>query len=285
MGEFLTRPTDHFRIAPGQEFPDAAYELLGELLLQKRGFDLGKYKDRCLKRRIAARLKRSGCAGASAYLNLLHTDETELDALLRTLTIHVTQFFRNPSTFRVLEHQVLPALIQRAIRLGRSTIRLCSFGCATGEEAYSLALTTQKQNAEGRTFIIEGMDISEGVLEKARDGLYHPMRLKEVSQALLKRAFTAEDGGFRLNKDIRQGVRFRHRDLLDDAPLPAADLILCRNILIYFSKAEQDRLLHRISESLCPGGYLVLGRAETLMAEARTLFVPEFPVERIYRCL
>lgn len=286
MGKFNTSSdeTDLLRPISAREFPDLAYERIGGLLLEQRGFDLGKYKDRCLKRRIASRIRGRGCASAASYLELLAADPGELDALVRTLTIHVSQFFRNPTTFKILQRRVLPHLFRRASLQGRGA-RLFSFGCSTGEETYSLALAALSLPGAAEDFTVEGLDISPDVLEKARSGLYHPMRLKEVSALMLRNAFIAEAGLFRLKEDIRKRVRFSCRDLLDEAPFAPSDLILCRNMLIYFSRSEQDRLLRRIADCLGPGGYLVLGRAESLMGEIRGRFVPEFPEERIFRCL
>jgi chemotaxis protein methyltransferase CheR len=273
------------RSAPfvGDDFQDADFARIREVLCASRGFDLGMYKDRCIKRRIAARIRKLGYVGPDAYIERLQGDETEVDALLEALSIHVSQFFRNPSTFFVLEQQVLPALIERVGGSGRDEIRLWSAGCAGGEEPYSLALLLAELAPEGMTVAIEASDVSPAVLERARSGLFESQRLAEVPPGVLERYFQPESGQYRLTEQIRRQVRFFQHDLLSVDPYPRVDLILCRNVLIYFSRAEQDQILRRFAQALLPGGVLVLGRAEALLGESRHHFQADFPVERIYR--
>lgn len=269
----------------GSEFPDVDFEHLRQLLLARRGFDLGMYKDRCVKRRIAVRVRACGFSAASPYLARLEGDEAEIDALLAAITINVSQFFRNPSTFRTLEKEVLPTLVRRARDAGAGRLRLASIGCAGGEEPYSLALLAEELGASELEIEIRGSDISAPVLAQAERGRYDEQRLGEVPPAVRARYFVAEPGGFRLREEIRRRVQFEQQDILATEAFPAADLILCRNVLIYFSRVDQDRLLRRFAAALGPGGFLVLGRAETLLGEIRQLFHADYPVERIYRCL
>jgi len=269
----------------GGDFSDANYAAIRAILLARRGFDLGMYKDRCIKRRIAARIRGLGYSDPLPYLDRLREDEAEVDLLLGALSIHVSQFFRNPSTFFSLERQVLPELIQRVRALGRSELRLWSAGCAGGEEAYSLALLMAELVPVGMRVAILGSDVSEGVLAQARQGLFPPARLTEVPPHLLDRYFRAEGGQYRLADEVRRTVTFQRHDLLAAGDYPPADLILCRNVLIYFSREEQELILARFAAALTPGGVLVLGRAETLLGDNRRIFQAEWPTERIYRCL
>ncbi len=269
----------------GSEFPETDFERLCALLLARRGFDLGRYKERCVKRRIAARVRACGFYAASPYLARLETDEAELDALLAAITINVSQFFRNPSTFQVLERQVLPALVRQARAAGERRLRLWSVGCASGEEPYSLALLAEELQGPGLEIEIWASDISAPVLDRAIAGYYDEQRLAEVPEALRTRYFVAEGDGYRLREEIRRRVRFQQQDILGEEDFPRANLILCRNVLIYFSRADQERILRRFAATLEPGGYLVLGRAEILLGEIRELFAAEHPDERIFRCI
>lgn len=279
-----SRPTIT-RSAPfvGDDFRDEDFVRIREVLRASRGFDLGMYKDRCIKRRIAARIRKLGYAGAAPYIERLKNDAAEGDALLEALSIHVSQFFRNPATFLVLERQVLPALIERVRRSGRQELRLWSAGCAGGEEPYSLALLLAELAPAGLEVVIEATDLSPAVLERARTGLFDPQRLIEMPPGVLDRYFRAEGGRYRLDETIRRMVRFSQHDLLLARPYPRVDLILCRNVLIYFSREEQDQILQRFAQALVPGGILVLGRAEALLGVSRHYFHADFPVERIYR--
>lgn len=265
----------------GSEFPEADFERLSTLLLARRGFDLGMYKERCVKRRIAARVRACGFHTAPPYLALLERDEAELDALLAAIPINVSQFFRNPSTFGILERRVLPELVRQVRAAGKPRLRLWSVGCAGGEEPYSLALLAEE--LQSPELQILASDISTPVLERAAAGYFEEQRLGAVSQALREKYFVPEGNGYRLREEIRRRVNFRQQDILGEGAFPPAALILCRNVLIYFSRADQERILRRFAATLEPGGYLVLGRAEILLGEMRDLFVAAYPEERIFR--
>lgn len=267
----------------GEDLPEEVFAAILTQLRSRRQFDLEAYKDRCIRRRIAKRLRASGARDVDDYLARLARDEDELDALLATLSIHVSQFFRNPDTFQLLERQVIPDLCRQARAVGRQELRLWSVGCAGGEEPYSLALLLDDLRPAGLTVSVLGTDVSAPVLADAARALYEPARLAEVPAAVRNRYFTEEGGRFRLQERIRTMVRFERHNIMTDSEFPAADLILCRNVLIYFTREEQARILARFAAALPEGGGLVLGRAETLTGAERQLFRAEFPVERIYR--
>lgn len=266
----------------GSDLPDAGLELLRGLLLECRGFDLGSYKDGCIKRRIAMRIRACGCHAFVPYLELLRRDQLEMDRLLATLSIHVSHFFRNPSTFSALRHHILPELLHHAGQQNRP-LRIWSAGCASGEEPYTLALLLAELPATRQGHSILATDISPAVLQQAQAGLYDRARLTEVPAASRQRFFTAEGDKLGLREEIRRMVVFRQHNMLLEEPYPAADLILCRNVLIYFSRPEQERILERFAAALPQHGFLVLGKAETLMGTGRSYFQVESAAERIYR--
>lgn len=264
------------------DVPDAEFDQLRHLLLRRRRLDLGMYKNPCIRRRLAKRVRALGLPDIAAYLGVLRGDEGEIDALVAALTIHVSHFFRNPSTFAALERTIVPDLIDRARSLGRDGLRIWSAGCAGGEEPYSLGLLVDEMGAASRVKIL-GTDLSPEVLADAREGLYEAARLLEVPNPVRERYFRAEGEKFRLDRRIRGMVDFDRHDLLSAGEFPAADLILCRNVLIYFSVAEQERILGRFAACLGAGGALVLGKTETLPGTIRRLFGTENMAERIYR--
>jgi chemotaxis protein methyltransferase CheR len=264
------------------ELPDAAYTVIVNHLRNRRQFDPDAYQDRCLRRRIARRVHSSGQGDIAGYLRHLAGDDAELDFLLAALSLHVSRFFRDPATFRVLEAQLLPDLCRQARAAGRDTLRLWSVGCASGEEAYSLALLVDELAPGGLSVAILGTDISAPVLEAARSGLYDPARLAEVPPVVLDRYFIREGHRYRLCERIRSRVRFEQHDLLAAPAYSGMDLILCRNVLIYFSRDEQARILERFAAALPLGGVLVLGSSETLPGNPG-LFQAERPAERIFR--
>jgi len=265
----------------GQDLPEDAFREIRDILFTVKGFDLDSYKDRCIKRRIAARIRQLGFPHISGYVACLAMQPTEQLALLEALTIHVSQFFRNPTTFMVLEKKILPALL-RTRPAGRE-LRLWSAGCAMGEEPYSLALLCDELCNSPEQITIYATDISNDILKKARQGRYEPHRVAEVPDSVLKRYFTLEEGFYRLNDRLRKRVRFFHNDILNDRPFHRVDLILCRNMLIYFSPPQQEHILKTFAAALVAGGYLVLGRSETMISETRELFECVNAAERIYR--
>jgi chemotaxis protein methyltransferase CheR len=270
----------------GSDFLDADYLKIGEVLLSRRAFGLDSYKDRCIKRRIASRIRARGFSNSTDYVELLRFDDDELDALLAILTIHVSQFFRNPSTFLELEQKILPELLERKRRNRETELKIWSVGCSSGEEPYSLALLLQDQPLSQVDVSILATDVSTQILTQAKTGEYDAQRLAEVPLSVRQKYFEQFDGlRFRLDRKIREHVQFEHQNILDDREYPQVDLIFCRNVMIYFSREEQSKILTRFARSLGPDGFLVLGRAETVAEDVRSLYRTECPVERIYRCV
>ena len=198
----------------GDDLSDDEFSAITELLKERRQFDLGQYKDRCIRRRIAKRLRACKVTDFSAYLNRLTADREELDTLLATISIHVSQFFRNPDTFRIIEQRILPDLCRLARAAGRSELTLWSAGCASGEEPYSLALLVDALGVNDINIKVLASDISEPVLETARKATYDTTRLKEVPKEVLDRYFLQADGRYQLIDRVRDKVDFIRPDSL-----------------------------------------------------------------------
>ena len=271
------------QIWTGDDLSDAEFTAVTELLRDRRQFDLGQYKDRCIRRRIAKRLRACKVADFASYLKRLEMDRDELDTLLATISIHVSQFFRNPDTFQILEQKILPDLCRRARADGRTELTFWSAGCASGEEPYSLALLVDELAATDLDIRILATDVSEPVLELARSGHFDATRMNEVPAEVLKKYFRLENGRYQLIERISDKVEFLRHNIMLDSDYPAADLILCRNVLIYFTRQEQERILSRFAAALPEDGALVLGRSETMADNVRCYYHSEFPVERVYR--
>lgn len=280
------QPSEEFPAIPfvGGDIPEPVYQQISEILFRQQKFSLDGYKDLCIKRRIAARIRAVGMHDPEPYVELLADNAAEQKKLLAALSIHVSHFFRNPSTFAVLEETVLPELLQRS-RETRSKLRIWSVGCSNGEEPYSLALLCQQLLRADDLFSIIGTDLSPDALQRAKRGCYALSRLGEVPAAILEEHFSRQDEQYHLTERIKQTVRFFRHDILSDQPFYRADLILCRNVLIYFSREQQQRILQILAAALPPGGFLVLGRAETLVACCRKLFRCIDPAERVYQRL
>lgn len=262
--------------------PDAGLALVAEHLARQGGPPLGAYKDRCLRRRLAVRMRACGVASLTEYASVLTASETETSHLLEALTINVTEFFRNPEVWERLA-TALPPL--RRSRAGR--FRAWSAGCASGEEPYSLALLLAAQEGmedapAGSDPEIDATDIDLASLARAREGRYPAATVLRVPRPV---AGLERQGEHLVVPDaIRRAVRFEHRDLLRESPpRPPYDLILCRNVIIYFEREAQEQLFDAFAAGLTPGGLLVLGRVETVGGPARSAFDLEFSRERIYR--
>lgn len=270
---------------PSLEFTPACLNSLRERLLIARGFDCSIYKENYVQRRISIRVRLTCCNSVEEYVDLLDRDDSELECLLKVLTIHVSQFFRNPSTFEKLADSILPSLFARCAAAGHP-LTIWSVGCAGGEEPYSLAIILLSRFAAEMKNVpvrLLASDVDASVLEAAERGLYLPERLKDVPQKVLERFFEEDDGRLRLSDEVKRMVTFSRADLFDASPYPVSDLILCRNVLIYFEREEQERVIHRFAEALSEEGLLVIGRSETLWGEMRRRFDSICPVERIYR--
>lgn len=268
------------------DLPDFSFAVIKEVLKERRGFDLGSYKDKCMKRRIAIRMRATRCQTADDYCTLIRCDQLELDRLLKVLTIHVTQFFRNPSAFGKLQSETFPYLFARAVQQGRDRLRLWSVGCASGEEPYTLALILRESFAEelGRvSAALLASDVNAEILKVARTAIFGPERLKEAPSAIRGKYFTLLDGRYHLLPEIKAMVEFQQRDLNHTENYPPSDLILCRNVLIYFERKQQEKIMHCFADALDRGGILVLGKSETLVGESRSRFETLCPIERIYR--
>ncbi len=268
----------------GAAISDELYQQIASILEGQQQFQLDGYKVNAIKRRIAARMRAIRQTDGQAYLQWLAESRTEQQQLLQALSIHVSSFFRNPSAFRALEKKILPSLLAEASR-ETAKLRVWSVGCARGEEAYSLALVCQKLQQQPGQIAIIGTDISAAAIKMARRGSYCLSQLANVSPDQLAHNFTLSGTEYRVTKELRQAVRFFRHDIVAEDPFYRADIILCRNLLIYFSRDQQQKILETLASALSPGGYLMLGRAETLAPDCRGLFQCIDAAERIYQCV
>lgn len=266
---------------------DDALVEIGLILEMRRNFSMSVYKDKCMKRRVSIRMRSCGCLDAAEYCNLLRQSDHELDLLKKTLTIHVSHFFRNPSMFSKLQSDVLPHLFQKAFT-EPTALRFSSFGCAGGEEAYSLGIILREFFAREllRTPVdIHAFDIDADILQAAIRGEYNEDRLRDLPDPFRARHFVAHGARVRLSAAIRGMVTFHLQNIMDVDAFEPCQLALCRNTLIYFTRRDQEKILQGIAHILPSDGILVLGKSETLVGDVRRLFTTVCPIERIYRKL
>jgi chemotaxis protein methyltransferase CheR len=278
---------DNIQLAHAEISDDELAEI-GTILNMWRSINMAVYKDKCMKRRVAIRMRSTQCLDAGEYCNLLRQSPQELDLLQKALTIHVSQFFRNPSLFEKLRTEIFPNLYQRSKTNGSDTLRLWCLGCAGGEEPYSLAIILKEYfGKELRTMqtVINGTDIDAETIRTAQLAEYTSERLKDVPAELMNRYFRQSGHRFRLVPEIRDMVTFLRGDITSTSGHIPSELVVCRNTLIYFTRADQEKILHGIADIMPDGGILVLGKSETLIGDVRRRFEAVCQVERIYRRL
>ncbi len=274
-----------------QKVDKAGFEFLKRKISRERGFNCDYYKESVLERRIRNRMRRANINSFIEYAyieyaELLDRDEEEYNTLIDTLTVNVTEFFRDPSAFKILKNTVIPSIISNKDTQGRKVISVWSAGCASGEEPYSVAILFREflgDKIEGYHFHINATDIDATVLEKAKAGVYSESQLKNVNSLYLRKYFTKEGNMYRISDDIKKFVRLRKHDLISGMDLKYFDLILCRNVMIYFSRETQEEIFMRFLHALNPSGYLMIGKTETLTAGMEKKLELIDLHERIYR--
>jgi len=250
---------------------------------ERTGLDFGAYKRPTIARRLQQRMAAVGTTNLGDYRRYVERNPDEMQRLVASFLIKVTEFFRDPDLFEHLRHQLLPPLVAEARERGE--LRLWSAGCATGEEPYTLAMLVTDllgDELDALPVRIFATDIATEAVDFARRGVYPEGALANLPPDLVERHFQRLDGAYEVRKPVRSLVVFGEHDLGHRAPFPRIDLVLCRNVLIYFTPELQRRALQLFAFSLRRGGYLVLGKAETV-SPLPELFALDQPRLKIFR--
>jgi chemotaxis protein methyltransferase CheR len=258
---------------------ERAFLALTQKISRTRGVSCESYKDKCLRRRIAVRMRARGVHTYDDYSRLLDADAHEYELLLDALTINVTKFYRNAETWDALRPHLASLWSAR-----RGRLRIWSAGCASGEEPYTIAVLIAEVADGGSTdhASIDATDVDRLSLERTRQASYPESAFSEMPPDLLHRYFTAGPGRQPLPA-IRALVHVLAHDLMrEPPPRTPYDLIVCRNVVIYFERQAQEQLFQRFTDALAPEGLLLLGKVETLFGPARERLTLLDPRERIY---
>lgn len=265
---------------------DAAFRALLEQVARDRGFATGNYKDGCLRRRVAVRMRARGSASYGDYAALLRRDPDEYERLMDALTINVTRLYRDAEVWNAVAETHLPERWQAA---GAAPFKAWSAGCASGEELYTLAALVHRHAERSGTTPrlaaarIIGSDIDPTSLRAAERGVFSETACAELPEDLRVRYFGAAPP-YEASAALRALVEVRRLDLLrDPPPAQGLQLITCRNVLIYLDRPGQERILRGFHDALVPGGLLVLGKVETLLGPLRALFDAVDLRQRIFR--
>lgn len=220
--------------------------------------DLNSYKENQLRRRIDSFIQKHDAGNYAQFVPRLKSERPLYEAFLDHLTINVSEFFRDPKKFKILETVYLPELLRTRRRL-----KIWSAACSIGAEPYSVAIVLNEINPRAQHKII-GTDLDKNILARAKQGIFTADAVKNVSPQRLSRYFTKDGGQYLVSPEIKNKVTFRQHDLLLDKYEAGFDLILCRNVTIYFTRDAQDRVNTNLSNSLTNGGILFIGGSEMI---------------------
>ncbi|WP_067720658.1 CheR family methyltransferase, partial [Nocardia yamanashiensis] len=263
--------------------PAHGFEEILQYLKEARGFDFTGYKRSSLMRRVDRRLSQLGVEDYVEYLDVLQANSDEFVALFNTILINVTGFFRDADAWEYLQTQVVPTML--AERGPEEPVRVWCAGCASGEEAYGLAIVLAEVlgiDDFRQRVKIYATDVDEEALTTARHAVYSEKEVHPLGQDLVQRYFEPIGGRYSFRKDLRRSVIFGRNDLVQDAPISRIDLLACRNTLMYFNAETQTKILDKFHFALAPRGMLFLGKAEMLLSHSR-IFDPVDLKRRVFR--
>lgn len=230
------------------------------------GVNPSLYRNSTLKRRLHHRVFATHSKDYQTYLFSLKKNPNECFEFLHTLTINVTEFFRDPKVFQVLKEKILPEMLEELSRKNRTRMRIWSIGCSQGQEPYSLVMILDELISGQKRpvrFIIHATDVNKSILKKAKQGIYKKEDLRQVPPSYRDKYFIKlNPHQSQIKKTLHRMVRFKHHDLIKGKSLGQFDLILCRNLFIFFENSLQDRMYMKIHSSLKKDGILVLGTSE-----------------------
>lgn len=224
------------------------------------GINLSEYKEAQMKRRLTTLRVKNGYDTFGSFYEAMMSNKALFYEFLDRMTINVSEFWRNPNRWETLRDVIIPEL-----QVGQRRLKIWSAACSTGEEPYTLAmiLSDRKVLAESS---LEASDIDDGALEKAKQGLYLERSLKDVPKDVAARYFSQEGSMFKISESLKKAVQFKKQNLLLDKFDTSYDLIVCRNVMIYFTEEAKSKLYQKFADSLRPGGYLFVGSTEQIFS-------------------
>ncbi len=238
------------------------YENFKSQIFQLTRIDLSCYKERQMKRRIDALIGKSGASTYNEYVGMLKKDAQRMAEFVAYLTINVSEFYRNPEQWKNLENEILPYLFERF----GNDLKIWSAACSTGDEPYTLVMLLAKFIPLNRIKII-ATDLDKQVLEKAQIGLYDEKSLKGLPKEFQQKYFTKIGSrSYQIHEDVKKCVEFRQHNLLKDPYITQCDLIVCRNVMIYFTEEAKRDIYHKFNESLKKDGMLFVGSTEQIIS-------------------
>lgn len=236
------------------------YEYLKQQIFSLTTIDLNAYKERQMKRRIDTLIDKHGIKGYDKYVQALKNDKALFEEFVNYITINVSEFYRNPEQWKIMDEQIFPELIRK---FGKN-LKIWSAACSTGDEPYSLVMALSRHVPLGQIRII-ATDLDKQVIAKAKAGLYTEKSIAGVPADLKKKFFTKIGPSYQISEEVKERVEFKEHNLLKDTYPTDYHLIVCRNVLIYFTEEAKDEVFRKFQKSLKPGGYLFIGSTEQII--------------------
>jgi len=239
------------------------YEQFTQAIFHITGINLASYKERQMKRRIDSLILKRNFSDYESYTKALRTDKVLYDEFVNYITINVSEFYRNPKQWEVLEQEIIPMLMK-----GLSNLKIWSAACSTGEEPYSLVFAMNRYLPLSRIKIL-ATDIDKEVIAKAQDGIYNPKSLDSLPKDMIPKYFDQEGDFYRIKNEVKQCIEFKNSNLLADRYPENLDLIVCRNVLIYFTEEAKAQVYTNFSKALRDEGILFVGSTEQIILASR----------------
>ena len=244
------------------------YEVFIANVLKKTGLDLSCYKERQMKRRIESLIMRNNFNSFDGYYNALNTNTKLFDEFINYLTINVSEFYRNPQQWEVLEKEIIPQLLKK-----KNKLKIWSSACSTGEEPYSLVMLMSRF-FDLKDISIHATDIDKGAINKARFGVYSSKSLEALPQDFVSKYFDKINESYAIKDIIKKQVNFQNLNLLEDRYPEGCDLILCRNVMIYFTEETKNKMYIKFNQALDNDGVLFVGSTEQIILPNRYKLAP-----------
>ena len=236
------------------------YEYLKKEIFALTAIDLNAYKEKQMKRRIDTLIAKHKIVGYDKYIHALKTDKALFEEFVSYITINVSEFYRNPEQWKILDETIIPQLVQK---FGKN-LKVWSAACSTGDEPYSLVMALSRHIPLNQIRIY-ATDLDKQVIEKAKVGLYSEKSIASVPSDMKSKYFTKVGPSYRIADAVKERVDFREHNLLKDSYPSSYHLIVCRNVLIYFTEEAKDEVFHKFNQSLTKGGILFIGSTEQIM--------------------
>lgn len=252
--------------------PFSDYEAFKKLFLQLSQIDLNLYKEKQMKRRITSLVEKRGFTQYCPFLDAMKSDRELYNTFINYLTINVSEFYRNPLQWEMFERRILPEVQKRKHSL--ENVKIWSSACSTGDEPYTIVMILNRHVPLSKIRVL-ATDIDMGAMDKAKQGVYSSRSIKEMPADFLKNHFTqVGSDAWKINDDVKRCVEFRQMNLLKDPYPRDQDIIVCRNVLIYFTEEAKDKIFADFNHALVPGGVLFIGSTEQIIGYQKYGYKP-----------